>query len=369
MEIGIITDALDEKKGAGIRTYVLNMVRNLDSKDITLIHYKKNKDKVYSRFKELIIPMRNIPFYREIRKMFVMPCMLNKFDIVHETVQIGPFFFKSRFKKIVTVHDLSVIKFPKSHKGLHYVHHKLGLQRTLKNVDRIIAVSNSTKKDLIRLFKVPARKIKVIYEAADKQYRVINDKKELERFKTRYHIDYPFVLYIGTLEPRKNIPRLIKAFRLVKKKGYPHKLLVVGKKGWKYKAIFKMIKTLGLEKDVVFTGFIEEKELPLFYNVADVFVFPSLYEGFGLPVLEAMQCGCPVIIANNSSLPEITGDAALKVNARDVRDIAMKIERLIKDKNLKIKFAQKGVKHARRFSWKRCAKETRELYKEVLNLK
>lgn len=369
MKIGIITDALDEEKGAGIKTYVLNLVRNLDSKDITLIHYRKSKDNAYSRFKEIVIPLPNIPFYREFRKIGIMPSMLNRFDIVHEPCQIGPFFFKSRFRKIVTVHDLSVIKFPKSHKGLHYVHHKLGLQRTLKNVDRIIAVSNSTKRDLIRMFKVPARKIKVIYEAADKQYRVINDKKELEGFRAKYGINYPFVLYVGTLEPRKNIPRLVNAFGRVKKKGYPHKLIIVGKKGWKYKAIFGMIKKLRLEKEIVFTGFIEEKELPLFYNAADAFVFPSLYEGFGLPVLEAMQCGCPVIIANNSSLPEVAGDAALKANPKDAQDIATKIERVLKDKKLRVKLAQKGVKQAMRFSWKRCAKETLDLYKEVLDFK
>jgi len=369
MKIGIITDALDEDKGAGIKTYTKNILRHMPTDDITLIHYKECQEKEYAQFKDIIIPMKKLPFYREFRKMWLMPKILEneQFELIHEPCQIGPFFFKSSFKKVVTVHDLSVLLFPETHKAIHYFHHTFGLKRTLKNVDRIIAVSNSTKNDLIRILNIPPHKIEVIYEAASNNYRVIRDNSSLEEFRNRYKLNFRYILYVGTLEPRKNVSGLVKAFYMLKKRGFSHKLVIVGKKGWKYKQLFELIRTLKLSKDIVFTGYVEESDLPYFYNCAELFVYPSRYEGFGLTVIEAMRCGCPVITSNVSSLPEAAGKAAILIDPSDTAQIANAAENVLNNKKLRNEMVKKGIKHSAKFSWEMSSKQTFRLYKTILS--
>jgi len=231
--------------------------------------------------------------------------------------------------------------------------------------DQIIAISNSTKQDLIRYFQVPEEKITVTHLAADECFQPLPFDK-VQVFREKYGLDFPFILYVGTLEPRKNLPTLIKAFYYLKKKNIHHKLVIAGGKGWKYDPIFQTISDLNLIKDIHFTGYVPKEDLPLLYNAADAFVYPSLYEGFGLPPLEAMACGCPVITSNTSSLPEVVGDAGIMINPCDYDKLAEAIDNIISDTDLKIQFSKMGQVRAAQFSWNKCAEETLKIYNDLI---
>jgi len=180
-------------------------------------------------------------------------------------------------------------------------------------------------------------------------------------------IDYPYILYLGTLEPRKNVERLIEAFIQLKKKQINEKLLISGIKGWDYQSIFDKVASLGVEKEIIFSGFIPNELIPFLYNGASAFVYPSLYEGFGLPVLEAMACGVPVVTSNVSSLPEVAGDAAILINPYSVDELADGIWRILSDEELRNQCIEKGIERAKSFTWERCAMETMKAFNEVCN--
>jgi glycosyltransferase involved in cell wall biosynthesis len=247
---------------------------------------------------------------------------------------------------------------------IHTFLQRYALSRTLKNVDMIITVSKSTKKDVIKCLKFPEEKIKVIYNGVDERFKPLKNYNDVLH---KYNINPPYILYIGTLEPRKNIPALIKAFYKLKKRGIRHKLVIVGKKGWKYKQIFRVVEDLNLRRDVVFTGYVSYNDLPKFYSAADLFVYPSLYEGFGLPPLEAMACGCPVITSNVSSLPEVVGDAGFIVDPSDIGGLSRTIKELLANDSLRENVIRKGLKRIKEFSWEKTAKESLKVYKEVIN--
>ena len=275
-------------------------------------------------------------------------------------------------KYVITVHDLVPILYPNTVSKLHTLSYYLCFRRIKERADIIITVSENTKRDLIRLFKVPEEKIRVIYNGYDKKtFRILDENDTIARIKLKYKIDTPFyLLYVGALEPKKNLVRLIDAYyELIKTNRdltNDYKLVIVGKKAWMYKNIFKEVKKLGIESHIIFTGFVPQEDLVYLYNGAKLFLFPSIYEGFGLPVLEAMACGVPVVTSNISSLPEITGDAALLVNPLDPKEITKAILRLLYDEQLYLRLKQNGLKQAQKFSWERCTYETLKTYLEIL---
>lgn len=361
MRIGIITDALDDSS-AGISVYIENLARNiikLDKKnEYVLIHHSKNNNRVYRLTKELIVPFKKMPFARQYRKIIQLPKILKDFDIVHEMTQIGPFFRKSPFKKVVTIHDLSPLIMPECHSRMDYLQHKFGLRIILKNVDKVITDSENTKRDVLKYFRINESKIKVVYAAC----RKFEDNQRTNLY-AKYGITHPYLLYIGTLEPRKNIPNIIKAFAQAKTNA---KLVIAGKKGWQYYPIFKLVKELKIESKVLFPGFIANKYLCSLYGSAEAFLFPSLYEGFGLPVIEAMANKCPVITSNVSSLPEVAGNACILVNPNSVHEIKEAIEK-VQDKNIRNDMIKKGLEQAKKFSWEKAARETIEVYEDVIS--
>lgn len=371
MRIGIITDAIDDG-AAGIGTYVRNLVEKLiklDKKnEYYLIHGKKSEDKFYKQFRgnkrvyEVIIPIKKILFGREVRKIVYMPKILERYnlDVVHETAQTGPFFRKSKFKKIVTIHDLVPLIYPRAHSYLVHMHHKFGLPVMLRNVDKIIAVSKNTKKDIEKIFKIPSSKIKIIYEAPNIEFSSPTSQSKIINIKDRYGLkDYFFV--VGSIEPRKNLERIIKAFNeLYKTKNI--QLVIATKKGWKNKKILRLVKR---SKGVIVVYNISNEELRALYSGAKATIFVSLYEGFGLPILESMACGCPVITSNVSSMPEVANNAAILVNPLKDEKIVDAMENIL-DKRIAKKLIIAGFKNIKRFSWKKAAKETLKVYKEVL---
>ncbi|AEK19265.1 group 1 glycosyl transferase [Methanococcus maripaludis X1] len=376
MKICLISNSFDLVK-TGIGTYPYELIKNLpcNNNEYLLIHGQKNKEitKIINKkigFEDIIITYPPIFLGKVIQKMLLIPQYLikNNPDIIHDTYHFAPFIFLKKFKKIITVYDISPILYPKTHKYSRVIMHKYFFPIILKSSDKIISISENTKRDIMDHFKIPEDKIKVIPLASNKNFKKL-DENDILKIKSKYNFEYPFILYVGTLEPRKNIPNLLKAFYSIKKQEITHKLVIAGGKGWKYQEIFKTIKKLNLQNDVIFTGYVPDEDLPGLYNAADLFVYPSLYEGFGLPPLEAMQCGTPVITSNTSSLPEVVGDAGIMINPYDVDELANKMYEVLTNEDLGNELSKQGIERAKLFSWKKCAEEHLKVYKEVYNMK
>jgi glycosyltransferase involved in cell wall biosynthesis len=236
-------------------------------------------------------------------------------------------------------------------------------KRAFTSAKKIIAISCNTKNDLVRLFKINPQKISVIYDGVDERFIPILDRNKIIQGFKKYNLPEKFFLFVSTLEPRKNVVRLLKAYdkldKLVSFKAtkLPH-LVLVGQKGWGYREIFETINGARLKNKIVLLDYIKNEDLLVLYNAALAFVFPSLYEGFGLPVLEALACGCPVITSNISSLPEVGNNACLYVNPYQVDEIALAMKRILTDENLRKELQAKGLIQAKKFSWQKTAKET-----------
>ncbi|NOZ27369.1 MAG: glycosyltransferase family 4 protein [Chloroflexi bacterium] len=236
-------------------------------------------------------------------------------------------------------------------------------RRSVLRARRIIADSFSTRDDLVQTWNIPSERISVVHVGVEKVYRPA-PPEAVEAFRRRRGLPERFVLYLGTLEPRKNVIAAVEAFaRWIQATGDRTTWLILGgAKGWYYEQIFSRVQELGITDRVRFPGYIPSAELPDWYRAAEVFLYPSLYEGFGLPPLEAMACGTPVITSNTSSLPEVVGDAALKVDPHDVEAIAEALARLLEDADLRRQLREAGLERARLFSWERTARETIAAY-------
>ncbi|MCL4487023.1 MAG: glycosyltransferase family 4 protein [Chloroflexi bacterium] len=284
-------------------------------------------------------------------------------DLFHATDHLLPTF--RRAATVFTLHDLIFHFFPEYHLPLNRWFLRLMLPRFLRRADAVIAVSESTKRDAMCVYNVPAEKITVIYEGVDAALQPVTDREVIAKARATWAKGQPFVLLVSTVEPRKNIVALVDALRLLKERGCPHRLLIAGRKGWLFQGTFDHIEQTGMESEVDFLDYVPEAELRALFAACDAFVYPSLYEGFGLPPLEAMACGAPVIASNTSSLPEILGDAALLVNPRNTGEIADAVERVVTSSNLQAELRAKGLKQAAKFSWERAARETLAVYQRV----
>lgn len=373
MKIGLITNSIDERSG-GIGTYSYQLIKNMNILDQTneysLIHHTPKYIDIYQNNSEILIKSYSNHYKATVWKLINAPLKLKtvkSLDLVHDLNGIGPLSFNMPFKKVVTIHDMIPVLFPDAFDFPIASIYKYLLPKTLKSASKIITVSNCTKEDIISYYNVSSEKIKVIYNAVDERFTP-QKSQEIAKVRNRYGLNFPFILYVGTLEPRKNIPFILKAFHNIRKNYIDYKLVIAGKKGWKYKEIFDTINALNLQNHVVFTGYVLDEDLPGLYAAADLFVYPSLYEGFGLPPLEAMACGTPVITSNTSSLPEVVGDAGIMVDPHNVNKLADSICRVLSNKKLKECMVEKGLEKAREFSWERCASETLNVYEEVYNL-
>jgi len=374
MKIGFITDSIDDaftqkRSRAGIFTYTKQLVcalLRLDQKNqYTFIHYRNVSEDIYGRTNELVVPLYGIPFWHEIRKAILLPLSAGKerLDIIHEPRAFSPYLFPSYAKKILTIHDLSTILYPPVHTRLNVFRVNLSFSAGIRRVDRIITVSKFSKREILRLFHINEDRIEVIYEGVDSRFRSLD---ECEGVKKKYGIEGGFILFVGTVEPRKNVNGLIKAFYKLKKKGMKHRLVVAGAEGWKCGETKETIEQLGLEKEVVLLGYVGDDDLPALYNASDLFVYPSLYEGFGLPALEAMACGTPVVTSNTSSLPEVVGDAAIMVDPCDLNSLTNAMHKVLTDESLAQDMVKKGLRRATLFSWDKAARNTLKVYEDTL---
>jgi len=371
MKVGVIIDMLDEKK-TGVGNHISKLVENLPTSgtksNYTLIHHDMSLIAPFDKntFATLIVNTPKIPLGSVIRKILLLPRKINKqnFDVVHDTYQLGPLFIKGNTcSKVVTVYDITPILYPALNPIVN-IRHRILLPRVLYSVDKIITISECTKKDIVKFYKIPEDKIKVIPLAPDPIYQPLS-RDIIAPILSKYGVCAPYILYVGSLEPRKNIQTLIQGFANIKKRGLNHKLIIVGNKKWEYSKLIRIVAESGLHNDVIFTGYLPDEDLPALYNGADLFVYPSLYEGFGLPPLEAMACGTPVITSSTSSLPEVVGNAGIMVDPQDLDQLSDAIYHVLTDENLRLSLIEKGLERSKQFSWERTATETCKVYDEV----
>jgi len=401
MTVGIDIRVLAKGTRTGVEDYTINLLSRLLSADKSVKYrlfysgFRKLDSKQFwlklpnAKIKKLRIPNRIFDLFL---KIFRWP-KLDKAGKIN--VFLSPHFLitplSKETKRIMIFYDLSFLRFPEFFSfSKRWWHKFVSPGNQAQKADLIVSISESTKKDLIELYKISPGKIKVIYPGIGEEFRVI-DKKDprLLRVKEKYKIPDNFILYFGTIEPRKNILALVKAFEEIKRnknsrilevdwQGFEGvvknrkasrinvsnlKLVIAGAKGWLCGDFFKKIEESDFKKDIFFTGFIEEEDKPYLYSLADVFVYPSFFEGFGLPPLEAMACGVPAIVSNKSSLPEVVGRGAVMVDPQNQDELAFVIREVLNNQELKNYLIKKGLERAKQFNWDNTVKNFLNLFK------
>lgn len=372
MKIGIDISQL-AYQGTGVATYTENLIINLlkiDKVNEYVFFYSSLRQKLPSNLKSLFINLKSYnfpPLALELlwNRLHVIPIetFTGKLDVFHSSDWLEP---PAKCPKVTTIHDLAIFKYPEvfAPKGGHDIlkNQKRKLSWVAKETKTIIAVSENTKRDIVEILKIPEERIKVVYEGTDRAYNIQQTTKEIEGTKKKYNIRGKYLLAVGTLEPRKNIRRVIEAFNILKPQFPDLSLVIVGKMGWGED--FEKCQMTNDKCQIKFTGYVPKEDLACLYQRAQVFVYPSLYEGFGLPVLDAMTSGCPVVTSNVSSLPEVVGDAGVLVDPNNVEDIAGGILKAMGNRELLIK---EGKTQVLKFSWEKTARETLAVYKEVFS--
>ncbi len=300
---------------------------------------------------------------RVLWEQLVQPWTLRRIGahLVHGPAFVGPLL--APCPVVITIHDLSFIRFPTLFRPANRLYLTVLTRLSARRARRLIAVSAHTAAETTRLLGVPSERIDVVYHGVDPAFHPL-PADEVAVFRQRQGLPERFVLCVGTLEPRKNQTRLVEAFARIHDGQV--KLVLVGGKGWLYDELFTRVEALGLSKEIIFPGYVMNDELPLWYNAATILAYPSLYEGFGMPVLEAQACGTPVLTSNVSSLPEAAGDAASMVDPYDVEALAAELDRLLTDKLLRHELRKRGLAHASQFTWPLMAQETADVYRRAL---
>ena len=367
--------AIDARKlhDFGIGTYVRNLLRHLARQDARneYVVFCRPADREYvAELGGNIRPVvESAPAY-SIREQYRLPLALRRerIDVFHAPHYVLPPLTPCR--SVVTIHDCIHLMFPQYLPGrLAHAYARGVLWAAVRRSDRILTVSEASKRDILRFFSVSAGKVEVIPNGIDERFRLVPSDEEIARVRERYLLHDPFLLYAGNIKPHKNLERLIEAFHLLRQRGHEHlRLLIIGNEVSKYPTLRRMVHHFKLHAYVRFLGFVPDQMLAVLYRLADVFVFPSLYEGFGLPPLEAMASGTPVVTSNVSSLPEVVGDAALLIDPYDTGSIAGAIERILSDPALREDLVRRGQARAREFSWERSVARIRSVYEEVAGL-
>lgn len=362
-DIAITAEFLCHEQFTGVEKYLFELSHNiafLNHVNLTLVCPREINEKLLTKR----INIRKHNSFKAFGTRFLSalinpPEGLNQFSLVHCPTVVAPFFFhvdkEKKTKVIMTVHDLIPILFPKFNIKRRIIYFKYILKYRFRYVDHFIVPSKSVKKDLMQHYHIQSNKIDVVYEGVSKSYKPNNRSKK------------NFILAVSTLEPRKNFKRIIECFiRLKEANKIDEQLIIVGKAGWYYRDIINIPDKY--RDSIIFKGYVTEEKLIELYQRAKCFVYPSLYEGFGLPVIEAMACGCPVITSNRSSLPEIAGDAAILIDPENNAELENAIQNMLKDHSLRERLIRKGLERAGNYTWEECAKKTIDVYKKVLNI-
>jgi glycosyltransferase involved in cell wall biosynthesis len=359
-------------RGAGINWYIYNLLRHLPR---TAGHYRYTaflSERRFSPEPPLAVRRSRVPTVRAPARIFweqaIQPIALRqeRVDLLHAMAFVSP--LVSPCPTVVTVYDLSFLRYPESFRPLNRLYLRIFTGWSVRRARRVIAISHSTRQDVMRFLGKPGEQVDVVYCGVDERFHP-QDPLMVATFRREKGLPKRFILFLGTLEPRKNVVSLLEAYaRLVASDGRSVPALVIaGAKGWFYKEIFAAVERLGLAGRVIFAGYVPEEEKPLWYNAAELFVYPSLFEGFGLPPLEAMACGAPVIVSDTSSLPEVVGDAGVKVPPGDVPSLADAMAAMLRHPTVRADWRHRGLDRAARFSWPEAARQTVRVYERALD--
>lgn len=363
MIIAIDGNEANVEKQVGVSVYALRLLEHfytLASENYRFVTFLKRAVQPH-------MPLENDYFqYRVIGPPFGWSQLALPFNLRMQK-DIDVFFTPAHYAprnisipSVVTIHDLSYFYYPEDFLKRDLYKLRNWTEYSIQNAASLIAVSECTKKDIIKFYEIPESKISVIHNGFEKRI-------ERSTLTLPHDLDtHPFILNVGTLQPRKNIATVIRAFSKFRKHYRNHKLVVAGKTGWLYDDLFKLTSESDLQDYVIFTGYVADDELAAYYKKAFCYVTASLYEGFGIPVLEAMSYECPVISSNSSSLPEVAGDAAIYFDPKSEDELIMAFTKLAKDKKLRSLFIEKGKNQIKKFSWEKCAKETFEVLKNAV---
>ncbi len=382
MKIGVDIRVLTDRYYSGVSEYADKLLQNLlkiDRDNDYRFYYNSARD-LSGRLPKFDYPnvqivKTNWPnkiFNYIFQKIFNRPYLdklLGGVDVFFEPhfnfVSLSP-----QSRGLMTIHDLSFLRYPEFfNQRKNFWHNTLNINKLVGKFSSLVAVSQNTKRDIVDLLKFPEDKIKVIYSGVSDVYRPIDKgDPELEKVKIKYNLSDKFILYLGNIEPRKNLPSLIRAYNQFRQ-AYPdladYQLVITGLSGWKVKETEDVYRNSPWQKDIKFIGYIQKQDKPILYNLAKVVAYPSLYEGFGFPPLEAMKCGTPVLCTNVSSLPEIVGDAALMIDPDNISAMAVGLRELIVNENLRAELISRGYRQSAKFSWEQTAREYLELFQSL----
>jgi glycosyltransferase involved in cell wall biosynthesis len=374
MHIGIDAHAIGAQQG-GNETYIANLIKSLaeiDGDNLYTIYlanagaaarWREEFTKRYKNFSVRLLPpptpLVRVPVYLTY-ELFRRPV-----DVLHVQYTSPPF---CRVPVVVTIHDLAFERMPETFTRRGSFQLKLTVRRTAKKAARIATVSEYSRQDLLSIYKLTPEKVAVTYNGIGSSFvpqpSIPNEAEEIRR---RFGVSRDFLLAVGSLQPRKNMVRLIRAYARLRseREDFRPQLVIVGRKLWLASEIFDEVKRQRWADDVILTGYVADEDLPALYRAARAFVYPSLFEGFGLPPLEAMACGTPVVTSDVSSLPEVTGDAALLIDPNDERALANALIEIVNNNGLRAELREKGIAQARKFTWRDAAEKTLSLYQEA----
>jgi glycosyltransferase involved in cell wall biosynthesis len=368
--VGVNAHLLSLEEGyrsAGITSYIFNLLRHLpgtaaEMECTVFLSERRYEGPPGQRLQVSRLPT-NRPPVRILWEQALLPWIARRegIDLLHNMAFVGPLASTCPF--VVTVHDLSFLFFPHRFRSLRRSYLQVFARMSVHRARRVIAVSESTKHDLVEIYGISPAKIDVVHNGVDASFRPL-PADQVTAFRQQRGLPDRFVLFVGTLEPRKNIVGLIEAYAKMPKERPP--LVLVGGKGWFYDEIFGRVEALELTGEVHFAGFVPAEELPWWYNAADLFVYPSVYEGFGLPPLEAMACGTAVITSTASSLPEVVGKAGQLVDPADTDALATAMKQVLSNRDLQEQMQAAGLDQAAGFSWEEAARQTVDSYRHAL---
>ncbi|MDR3582749.1 MAG: glycosyltransferase family 1 protein [Candidatus Pacebacteria bacterium] len=384
MKIAIDVRCLTDGRRTGVEEYTLSLLENIfeiDRKNKYVLFLNAWKEPRFDfstlekypnvKLKRLRIPNKLLNFSFWYQDWPKINRLVGGADIVFSPNII--FGAVSKYvKHVTTIHDLSFERYPEyfSQKR-RWWHIFINARKICRQANRIIAVSESTKKDVVSLYGIDPQKIAVIPSAVSDKFRIINrNDAKLVKVKEKYNLPYKFILFLGTIEPRKNIVGLVRAFSAFQKFArenkkddlQKYKLVIAGSSGWKNEGIFQEINNSESKDDIQVINFVDDEDKPYIYNLASLFVYPSFFEGFGFPPLEAMKCGVPVIASNNSSLPEIVGNAGILIDPDKPEEIFRAMREVLSSRELQLELIKKGFEKADQFAWKKTAQKTLEIF-------
>lgn len=356
---------IDEKQGIGIYTQnLMDHLLPLDKKNEYILFYRHarfvGRYVRYDHVREKLVRAPNKAIWDQVK--IPLEAQREAVDVIFHTKFSVP--LATRRKTVMVLHGSEWFVYPKWFKRFDRIYVRIMMRLYCKKASLIISNSDLTKRDFVNILRVNGEKIKTIYLGYDRRFKRIDDDMALKKVRETYRLPEKFILYVGRIHPGKNFGNLIRAFSRIHNY-VPQRIVVAGHPRWGYEADYATIGEVGLREKILFKDWVPQEDLAAFYNLADVFVLPSLYEGFGIPVLEAMACGCPVVASNTGNLPEIARGAALLVNPRDPDEIAEAVRRVLTEDSLRIELGEKGILRARGFSWEKCARDTLAVFESL----